>query len=314
MIGLYHKILVPLDGSTLAEQVLPHLQRLATPADTTFVLVTVINSGTYVATHSRYLPPDYFIRLRADAEAYIAAQRQQLAQAGFRVEAYVGDGDAAGNILQIAATTQADLIAMTTHGRAGFIRWALGSVAERIVSETALPVFLARATTALPSDQVRRILVPLDGSALAEQALPIAGALAKTTGAELLLLQVIQPLDDRNQDILFKDAAEAQAAFAEWRANAEAYLHEKAQPFQAVGVPCRYKVELADVAPTIIDTAGSEPVDLLVMSTHGHSGLRRWVYGSVTNKVLRGVTCPLLLIHQAATVSQKPYPVNQGNN
>ena len=58
MIGLYHKILVPLDGSTLAEQVLPHLQRLATPADTTFVLVTVINSGTYVATHSRYLPPD----------------------------------------------------------------------------------------------------------------------------------------------------------------------------------------------------------------------------------------------------------------
>lgn len=303
MIGLYHKILVPLDGSTLAEQVLPHLQRLATPTDTTFVLVNVIHSANYVATHSRYLSPDYFIRLRAQAEAYLAEQRQRLEQAGFRVEAYVEDGDAASHILHVAATTQADLIAMTTHGRAGFVRWALGSVAERIVSETALPLFLVRETTALPADKLQRILVPLDGSPLAEQALPTAGALAKAISAELLLLQVIQPLDDRNQEILFKDAAEAQAAFAEWRASAAAYLHEKAQPFQAVGVPCRYKVELADVAPTIIDTAADEHIDLLVMSTHGRSGLRRWVYGSVANKVLRGITCPLLLIHYPPTVS-----------
>ncbi|MCE7980495.1 MAG: universal stress protein [Caldilinea sp. CFX5] len=300
MIGLYHKILVPLDGSTLAEQVLPHLPRLATPTDTTFVLVTVINTANYVATHSRYLPPDYFTRLRASAEEYLAEQRRPLEQAGFRVEAHVADGDAAGRILQVAATTQADLIAMTTHGRAGFVRWALGSVAERIVSETALPVFLVRETTALPTDKLHRILVPLDGSALAEQALPTAAALAKATGAELLLLQVMQPLDDRNQEILFKDAAEAQAAFAEWRTNAEAYLHQQAQPFQAEGVTCLYKALLGDVAPTIIDSAETEHIDLLVMSTHGRSGLRRWVYGSVANKVLRGVTCPLLLIHHTA--------------
>ena len=111
---------------------------------------------------------------------------------------------------------------------------------------------------------------------------------------------MIQPLDDRNQEILFKDVAEAQAAFAEWQTNAAAYLHEKAQPFQAENVTCLYKAELGDVAPTIIDTAETEHIDLLVMSTHGRSGLRRWVYGSVANKVLRGVTCPLLLIHQTA--------------
>jgi|694.fasta_scaffold36995_4 nucleotide-binding universal stress UspA family protein len=296
MIGLYHKILVPLDGSTLAEQVLPHLQRLATPTDTTFVLVNVINSANYVATHSRYLPPDYFTRLRASAEEYLAEQGRPLEEAGFRVEAYVGDGDAAGTILQLAATVQADLIAMTTHGHSGFVRWALGSVAERIVSETALPVFLVREATALPGDKLHRILVPLDGSALAEQALPTAGALAKAIDAELLLLQVLQPLDDRNQEILFKDAAEAHAAFAAWRADAEAYLHGKGQPFQDEGVTCLSKAELGDVAPTIIDTATNERIDLLVMSTHGRSGLGRWVYGSVANKVLRGVTCPLLLL------------------
>ena len=301
MIGLYDKILVPLDGSMLAEQVLPHLQRLATPTDTTFVLVNVINSANYVATHSRYLPPDYFTRLRASAEAYLAEQQRPLEEAGFRVEAYVGDGDAAGSVLQIATATHADLIAMTTHGHSGFVRWALGSVAERIISETTLPIFLVRETTALPSNKLHRILVPLDGSALAEQALPTASALAKATGAELLLLQVIQPLDDRNQDILFKDAAEAQAAFAEWRTNAEAYLHGKGQPFQDEGVTCLSKAELGDVAPTIIDTATNERIDLLVMSTHGRSGLGRWVYGSVANKVLRGVTCPLLLIHHTTS-------------
>ncbi len=299
MIGLYHKILVPLDGSALAEQVLPHLQRFASPTDTTFVLVNVINSANYVATHSRYLPPDYFTRLRTNAKEYLAEQQRPLDEAGFRVEAHVADGDAAGSILHLAATTQADLIAMTTHGRSGFVRWALGSVAERIVSETVLPVFLVRETTALPTDKLHRILVPLDGSAQAEQALPTAGALAKATGAELLLLQVLQPLDDRNQEILFKDAADAQVAFADWQANAEAYLHQQAQPFQAAGVTCRYQALLGDVAPIMIDTAANERIDLLVMSTHGRSGLRRWVYGSVANKVLRGVTCPLLLIRQS---------------
>ena len=68
-------------------------------------------------------------------------------------------------------------------------------------------------------------------------------------------------------------------------------------------MPCRDKVELADVAPTIIDIAETERIGLLVMSTHGRSGLPRWLYGSVANKVLRGVTCPLLLIHDPPTVS-----------
>lgn len=304
MIGFYRKILVPLDGSILAEQVLPHLQRLATPGETTLVLVTVMDPTHYVVAQGRYLPPNYFTHLRSSAEAYITKQGRQLEAAGFQVEAYVVEEDAAGGILQAAATAQVDLIAMTTHGRSGFVRWALGSVAERIVSETPLPVFLVREAMALPGDKLRRLLVPLDGSALAEQALPKAGALAKATGAELLLLQVIQSLDDRNQDLfLHKDSAEAQALLTTWQTNAIAYLQQKAQPFQAEGVVCVCKAVTGDVAPTIIATAESEDIDLLVMSTHGRSGLRRWIYGSVANKVLRGVTCPLLMIHNPPTDS-----------
>lgn len=308
MLSCYHKILVPLDGSATAEQVLSHLHRWATPSETTLVLVTVVDMTNYVVTHSRYLPPDYFTRLRAHAESYITAQRRQLEKAGFQVEAHVVSGDAAGGILQVATTAQVDLIAMTTHGRSGFMRWALGSVAERIVSETPLPVFLVRETTSWRGDQLRRILVPLDGSLLAAEALPEAVALAKAAGAELLLLQVIQPLDGRNQDILFKDAEEAQAAFREWQVDAAADLQQLAAPLQAEGVRCRGQVLLCDVVQTIIDTTETEAIDLLVMSTHGRTGLRRWVYGSVANKVLRGVACPLLVIHRLppADVTSEP--------
>jgi nucleotide-binding universal stress UspA family protein len=294
---IYRRILVPLDGSVLAEQVLSHLQRLVSPAVTTVVLVNVIESMRYTGATPRYAPPNIYASLRSSAERYVVGQQERLQAAGFGVETYVIEGDPATRILHVATTANVDLIAMTTHGRSGFIRWALGSVAERIIRETQLPVFLVRETTALPGDRLRRILVPLDGSALAEQALPEAVALAKATGAELMLLQVIQPLDDRNEELLFKDAAEAKAVFAEWRMNVASYLQQLAQSIQAEGVNCLCKAELGDVVSTIIDTAASEEVDLLVMSTHGRTGLSRWVYGSVANKVLRGVACPLLVIH-----------------
>ncbi len=208
--------------------------------------------------------------------------------------------------MRVATATNVDLIAMTTHGRSGFVRWALGSVAERVVCETPLPVFLVRETTAAAGDKLRRILVPLDGSLLAEQALPEAVALAQATGAELLLLQVIQALDEGNQHILFKNAAEAQAAFAQWQTSAETYLRQVAQPIQAQGGVCVCRALAGNVVETIIATAETAGIDLLVISTHGRSGLQRWVYGSVANKVLRGVSCPLLVIHNPPTPVELP--------
>jgi len=304
--NLHHKILVPLDGSALAEQVLPHLQRLAAPAETTLVLVNVITPMPYTMTTLHYVPPDFFTYPRASAEAYIAEQQKKLQALGFQVEAHIVEGDVAANIVRVATATNVDLIAMTTHGRSGFVRWALGSVAERVVCETPLPVFLVRETTPSAGDKFHRILVPLDGSPLAEQALPEAVALAQATGAELLLLQVIQALDKENERILFKNEAEAQAAVAQWQTSAETYLHQVAQPIQVQKVACVCRALAGNVVETIIDTAETAGIDLLVISTHGRSGLRRWFYGSVTNKVLRGVSCPLLVIHNPPTPVDLP--------
>jgi nucleotide-binding universal stress UspA family protein len=301
MTALYRKILVPLDGSQLAEQVLPQLQRLAAPAATTLVLINVVDLVRYAITTAHHAPPEFFTQLRTNAETYLTEQRQQLQALGFQVKGHVVEGDPTTAILQVAATEEVDLIAMTTHGRSGFVRWALGSVAERVVRATPLPIFLVRATTAWSDQPLRRILVPLDGSLLAEEALPEAVALAKNTGAEVLLLQVIQSLDKGSRQILFKNETDAEATLSEWQVTAEAYLAQVAQPLPAEGVASRYQALLGDVAATIIDTTEREGIDLLVMSTHGRSGLGRWVYGSVANKVLRGVSCPLLLIHHPQT-------------
>lgn len=298
MAGLYRKILLPIDGSAEAERVLVYLPQLAIPGETTLVLVNVVESFRYAMAASRHTPPDFLEHLRSGAEAYITEQRNALQSAGYRVEAYVVEGDAAGSILQVAATAQADLIGMTTHGRSGFVAWALGSVAERVISEADLPVFLVRRSSLPTGDNFRHILMPLDGSPLAEQALPQASALAQASQAKLLLLQVAQTFDEGNRRILFRGEAEAENTLAQWRADAQAYLERLAQQMRAEGIDCAYRVLAGDVAQAIVEAAQEEKADLLVMSTHGRSGLQRWVYGSVSGKVLRSLACPLLLIRR----------------
>jgi nucleotide-binding universal stress UspA family protein len=136
----------------------------------------------------------------------------------------------------------------------------------------------------------------LDGSTLAEKALPPAQALAQESGASLLLLQVIQALDEGSRRILFESEAAAEATIGLWCAEAEAYLEGVAQGLRTRGVAVEVRALVGNPDQTICDTVTQENIDLIVMSTHGRSGLNRWVYGSVANKVLRRASCPLLLV------------------
>ncbi len=292
----YRKIVIPLDGSALGERVLAHLPLLASPAETDLVLVSVVESWRYATAGGDFAIPSLIADVRSGAEAYIEQQRAHLQSVGYRVGAHIVDGDAAQTILATATEAGADLIAMSTHGHSGFVRWALGSVAERVIHETTLPVFLVRATTAVPSGKIQSIVVPLDGSANAEQALPAAQSLAQATGAHVLLLQVIQSMDEGSRKMLFADEAMAETTFAQWRTTAEHYLAQIAAQWQNAGVTTEYRVLFGDPDQTILQVVADETVDLIVMTTHGRTGIKRWFYGSVANKVLRGVSCPLLLV------------------
>jgi nucleotide-binding universal stress UspA family protein len=139
----------------------------------------------------------------------------------------------------------------------------------------------------------------LDGSALAEQALPTAQRLARSTGARLLLLQAVQGLDAGSKRLLFANEAEADATIAGWRAYAETYLQKGAGELCVHGVVVEARTAVGDPEKVIDATIVDADIDLVVMSTHGRTGLSRWYYGSTANKVLRSAPCPLLLIRPA---------------
>jgi nucleotide-binding universal stress UspA family protein len=142
--------------------------------------------------------------------------------------------------------------------------------------------------------QYKHILIPLDGSELAELALADAFSLAQLNSAEVVLLQVISPLD-------YIVADTAPMGFTEELVKAQqdaalSYLENVSGRKEGRNLRIRLAVEFGIPAETIIDYAHREPIDLIVMATHGRSGLRRWVFGSVADKVLRGADVPVLLV------------------
>jgi nucleotide-binding universal stress UspA family protein len=138
----------------------------------------------------------------------------------------------------------------------------------------------------------KRILLPLDGSALAEQALPHAAAQAKCFQAELILLKVLEPLSKRHNISL----EAARRVEKETRELARAYLGRVAVGVQGRGVLVRVITAEGTPHEGIVSCAEAEQVDLIAMCTRGHSGLSRWLIGSVADRVARGAGVPVLLV------------------
>jgi nucleotide-binding universal stress UspA family protein len=309
-------IVVPLDGSAIAEQVMPHVQRLASMLAARVRLIRVVSEEevAHLLTHNGALAHELGVRspiegadiqrvgdlLREHAADYLAARAAQLREAGVEVEGLVHDGSPAEQIIGAAERDRETLIAMVTHGYSGLRRWTLGSVADKVLHAATTPIYLVRATAQAPASvrPWQRILAPLDGSTLAEQALPLAIELAHGAPAELILLDVVVPpieytpgLSPFNQpivlsftipDVLREQAQQRLAATINRFGTPEV----KMTPVVMMGYP----------AETIVDAAIGRQADLIVMATHGYSGLRRWALGSVADKVLHASPVPLLLV------------------
>lgn len=294
---MFRKILVPLDGSPLAERALLHVQRLAPPGTAELILVSVIETYRYSYSATDMALHNTLSHARSSTDVYLQAQRNQWEAQHYAVQTYVAEGDAAQEILRMADETGADLIAMTTHGRAGIRRWSLGSVAERVLREAEQPVWLVRESTRVVSlREMQRILVPLDGTAAARQAVVQAQQLARESGAEVWLLRAIPKRDEIGRAAPFVDDPEKKL-FEMWQRHAEEDLAEVAQELTAAGIACQTLVVPGEPAPVIDDTARTENVDCIVMATHVRQGLDRLLYGNVADEVVRRCECPMLLVH-----------------
>ncbi|HUV05694.1 MAG TPA: universal stress protein [Armatimonadota bacterium] len=147
----------------------------------------------------------------------------------------------------------------------------------------------------------KNIVLALDGSPLAEAAIPHARALAKAFGARVTLLSVVEPVGIYSQPGVVGPVVSVAMNMEEEMENVRQYLETIADQFKAEGIDVKKVVREGNAASRICDYAHESGADLIVMSTHGRSGIQRWVYGSVADKVLRGAKVPILLVRAAST-------------
>lgn len=281
---MFRTIMVPLDGSALADYALTCAAPLAGRLGAVLHLVRVVEpSAAWSASPimgSPYIPDrfdDETIRAMAEAaDTHLQATARRLTQTGLHVQVARLDGFTTAALLDYERSARIDLVAMCAHGRGGLARLAFGSVADCLVRQGSAPVLRVRpfgAPAVFP-----QALVPLDGSARAEAALDLVGQLARHQVVhEVRLLRVI--------------------GAAEEGPEAEAYLAAVARRLERPGLVCRYQVVMGEVARSIREQAGAD--QLVVMATHGRGGLARIVRGSMAEEVARGNVAAVLTVREA---------------
>jgi nucleotide-binding universal stress UspA family protein len=279
-------IVVALDGSAFAERALPFATAIAERSGARLVLVRAAPDEGLVEAH------DYLRGLAAPARG-VGGRGERPA-----VDTVAHPGEPVTVLLDEAHRRGADLLVLATHGRSGLGRWRYGSVADAVLRHADLPLLLVPATCdrTWPGDRALRLLVTLDGSAFARQALPAAGAVARLMGGEVVLLRVVEPPDSSP----FTPAVEEQLrAMAPEVTAAEVYLEEVAATLRAGKRDVTTCAVAGAAAPTIAAVARDREVDLIVMATHGRGGLVRAVLGSVATGTLHRADRPLLLVRPA---------------
>jgi len=306
---MYRKVMVPLDGSSFAEHALPLARAITRFCGAELHLVAVVPPLAEAYTEGVFFGT-------ADLEAEVVArQKAYLARVGHQLEEAVTtstavlEGEVAGSLCAHAAAAGADLVVMATHGRGPLARFWLGSVADEMVRHAHLPVLLVRPedgpVNLAAEPRPLRILVPLDGSELAERILEPAVALAETMpGVEFVLLRVIKPV------VPIVDLPEGPSADAEAHhilkevqvlqehlfRKAEGYLKDVADRLRLRGIEAEVRVAVDDrPEESILHEAEKARANLIALETHGRGGLTRLVLGSVADKVVRGAHVPVMV-------------------
>jgi nucleotide-binding universal stress UspA family protein len=272
----FQRVLLPLDGSQLACAALRSLQQLLRHGQVEVTLARVVEPNEAVAfAHGSAAE----LAMRANLEQ----TRSQLGD-GLASRIELLRGDPAEEILRASAGH--DLVAMTTHGRTGLDRWVRGSVAERVLRSSTVPLLLCNPHTLVTraADRLERIVVPLDGSAEGLKVLPVVQRIAAAHDAHVTLLTVEVPALTELPGL----------GHGEDPAACGRVLRSCAEELRGAGLRVDVEEAFGPVASEILRV--SRRADLLAMTTHGRSGPGRWWFGSIAEEVLRRVTCPLLLV------------------
>lgn len=298
-------ILVPLDGSPFSEHALPTAIAIARSSGMPIALAQVHHMifPTVPIASDPYFEPTADNRIRENETAYLEDVSRRIGE--------VWDGPISRVLLEMpivdalcsyARTIDAAMIVLSSHGRGGIARAWLGSVADRLIRQSPVPTLVVHPRADVPdlSSQptFEHILIPLDGSPLAEDAVELALRFGKPMNAHYTLIQVIEPIIRGFMIDGAEPYLDVDAEAAAWQ-HASDYLEGVAARLREQGHVVMTLVPIGKPASTILSYTQEHPVSLITMTTHGRSGVARMLVGSVADKVLRGADMPLLVYRPA---------------
>lgn len=296
---MYTSIVVPLDGSAFGKRALPVALALARRSHAAVHLVHVhepMVSASGGPQHDARLHNELRDEMRTEL---IAAAAQLARETSLPIDAVFLDGPVVPTLQGYLADRNHDLVVMMTHGRGGLSRAWLGSVADGLVRHAAVPLLLVRPGAEWPGDLVEplfcRILVPLDGSAMADEVLDHAVSLSTLDATVYTLMTVVVPLPLLGS--MYPNAGfGARSDVERQQEEAQSHLTAMATELRESGALVETKVVLHQhPAQGILDAAEEEHVDSIAMSTHGRSAASRLLLGSVADKIVRGANVPVLV-------------------
>jgi nucleotide-binding universal stress UspA family protein len=301
---MYGSLLVPLDGSTLAEHALPFALSIARRSGGTVHVVHV--HVPYPLMYIDSMSPFAGMadrKVREKEQAYLDGAVKRLAAASSVpvASSFSDEPEVAQSLEACAAAKKIDLIVMTTHGHGPLTRSWLGSVADELVRRAPVPILLVRPREAVADfghePVLRHILIPLDGSELAEQVLEPALALGNLMQADYTLLRVVGPPVATGLEAPgYAVGVGLEPALEELKAEAQAYLVRLAERLRAQMLAVQTRIIVGrPPALAILEEAQGQGIDLIALETHGRGGLARLLFGSVADKLLRGASTPLLV-------------------
>ena len=317
---MFKKILVPLDGSEHSRKIIRWATGLASALRAEVVLVSVVDpeeieileatisevfdserGGT--TTQMAHSPVDIINEAIGQAEKTLREEAKKIEAAGVTSSARVVSGPPAEMIVAEAHALEVDMIAMATRRESALVRGVLGSVTDRVLHSTSIPILTLSPGDIGDSDDFEltpsRIIVPLDGSQLSESVVAQATELAKATGAELVFTEVLRlpffgvgvaGMEYGSGDYAGDFAVDAQ------KVEITSYLNDFVEEAEKAGIEASASVRTGSPARQIVEEATESENSMVVMGSHGAGGLKRWVIGSVADKVVRSARRPVLVI------------------
>lgn len=299
---MINHLLVPLDGSTLAECVLPHVIAVAAMSNAKVTLLHVMQQTQHGPGTPAVDPIEWHLQ-KQNSEKYLDQIVARLKSAGMPgMERVILEGNPANTVIEYARANNVDLIVLSTHGQSGLSGWNVSSVVQKILLRAYKSILLVRAYIPAPGDITRvrykRLFVGTDGSPRSEFVLPFAIGLAQFHKSQLILETVIEKPQAVNRFPLSQEDEDWINKFVEKNYQmASRYLEQLLAQFSLNDVELKAHVSIGDNAIAVLhDMAEEANADLVLLAAHGHSGEKRWPYGSLSTSFIAYSDSSLLIL------------------